>query len=177
MTTRAYARVDLGKDSSGRPLVVNARTRDMLRAVEAMLQTRLTLVQGSYRAGAGASASAGTHDGGGVVDIRTWDLPGKGLTPEQVVLALRRAGFAAWFRTKAQGFDPHIHAVAIGDKQLHPTAKAQVEAYYRGRNGLANNGRDDGPRLSKIRTWPQVKRRARIRRPAWWRRYRQARRA
>jgi len=170
-----YTRVNLGRDSSGRLLVVNARTRDMLRAAEAMLQEDLTLVQGSYRAGAGATASAGTHDGGGVVDIRTWDLPSKGLTPERVVLALRRVGFAAWYRTEAQGFDPHIHAVAIGDKQLHPTAARQVEAYRVGRNGLASNGPDDGPRLGRIRTWPQVKRRARIRRPAWWRRYRKAR--
>lgn len=169
-----YSRVSLGRDSSGRPLVVNARTQAMLAAAEAKLQGRLTIVQGSYRAGAGAAASGDTHDAGGVVDIRTWDLPAQGLTPTQVVLALRSVGFAAWYRTKAQGFDPHIHAVAIGDRDLHPSAARQVASYKAARNGLANNRHDDGPRLARIRTWPQVKRRARLRRPAWWVRYRKA---
>ena len=152
---RTYARISLGKDSSGRDCVVNRRTKQMLDAAETELGAPLTVVQGSYRAGSGAAASAATHDGGGVVDIRTWDLPARGLNVGDVVRELREVGFAAWYRTKAQGFDPHIHAVAIGDKQLHPSAAAQVTAYRKGRNGLASNGPDDGPKVS-FRTWEQT---------------------
>ena len=146
-----YTRVSLGKDSSGRPCVINRRTKAMLDEAVRILDRPLTIVQGSY-AGGGAVASAGTHDGGGVIDLRTWDLPSKGLTVNEVLTALRRVGFAAWYRTKTQGFDPHIHAAAIGDRELHPQAAAQVEQYRRGLNGLANQGRDDGPQV-RVRTW------------------------
>jgi len=147
-----YARVSLGKDSSGRACVINRRTKAMLDEAVRILDRPLTVVQGSYRNGSGAVASAGTHDGGGVIDLRTWDLPAKGLSVLEVLTALRRVGFAAWYRSKAQGFDPHIHAVAIGDRHLHPSAAAQVEQYRRGLNGLANQGRDDGPQV-RVRTW------------------------
>ena len=103
-----------------------------------------------------------THDGGGVVDLRSRDLFDKGLTIPQVLLALRRSGFAAWFRSPAQGFDPHIHAVALGDREASPQAAAQEAAYRNGRNGLASNGPDDGPRLEHIRVWELVKRIVRV---------------
>jgi hypothetical protein len=67
------------------------------------------------------------------------------------VLALRKAGFAAWHRTPAQGPWPdHVHAVLIGHPDLAPAAQRQVTAYLNGRDGLADNGLDDGPRLSPI---------------------------
>ena len=147
MTLNAYDRINLGADSSGRPLVVNRRTAEMLsKAVKrAGLTGKVVIVQGSYRAGNGAEASAGTHDGGGVIDIRTWNLTAA--QRDRLVLELRRAGFWAWYRTKAQGFDPHIHAVARGDRDLDPDAAAQVNAGERGLNGLASRGPDDGPRV------------------------------
>lgn len=141
-----YTRISLGRDSSGRPLVVNARTQAMLAAAEAILGFQFTIVQGSYRGDEGAAASADTHARGGVVDLRTWNLPAH-ITPEDAVRALRQVGFAAWYRTKSEGFDPHIHAVAIGDAELHPTAAAQVVYYRNGRNGLKGNGVDTGPRV------------------------------
>lgn len=157
----AMTRVNLGLDSSGRPIVINRRTQAMLRAVEADLSrqegraVRLTIVQGSYRPP--SAVSSFTHVGGGVVDLRTRDLMDKGLTVPQVLKSLRWHGFAAWYRTQAQGFDPHIHAVALADRQLHPEAKAQARAYRNGRNGLANNREDDGPRVLPIRTWGHVR--------------------
>jgi hypothetical protein len=47
--------------------------------------------------------------------------------------------------------------VAIGDRDLHPSAKAQVKDYLAGRNGLASHGPDDGPKV-KVRQWGLVKR-------------------
>lgn len=114
-------------------------THRALLAAEKILGYELTITQGSYNAG-GVSASAGTHDGGGVVDLAAWDHDNK-------VRALRRVGFAAWYRSPSEGPWPaHIHAVLIGNDRLAPSARRQADAYLAGRNGLANNGRDTGPR-------------------------------
>jgi hypothetical protein len=120
---------------------VNWRTREMLERAAAIRGKGFTLTQGSYNRGVGASA--GTHDGGGVVDISV-----SGLTPAErsvAAMSLRKAGFFAWTRTPAQGFAYHIHAVAIGDHQLSPAAKRQVVQGFQDRNGLANRGKDTAP--------------------------------
>lgn len=115
-------------------------THAALQRVEARLGYPLTITQGSYNAG-GVSASAGTHDGGGVVDLDDWNHDDK-------VRELRRVGFAAWFRPGPPAFSwtPHIHAVLIGNARLSPAARAQVAEYLAGYDGLAGDGRDQGPR-------------------------------
>jgi hypothetical protein len=112
------------------------------------------VVQGSYcpleKSGC-ATASAGTHDGGGSIDVRA-----KGLTSTQrwlTVQALRRVGFAAWLRTPSQCggcWSTHIHAVAVGDPDMWQrdgkyTNRDQVADYFVGRNGLAGHARDNTP--------------------------------
>lgn len=114
-------------------------TRAALVATAERLGYDLTLRQGSYNAG-GVAASAGTHDGGGVVDLLPWDSTDK-------VRELRRTGFAAWYRPPIAGLWPaHIHAVLIGNRKLSPAARAQVAEYLAGFDGLAGDGRDNGPR-------------------------------
>ena len=134
---------------------VDARTRDMLLAAEGSLGRHLVLSQGSYNPG-GDPTSAGTHDGGGVVDI---SVDGMGSsTRRQVVRALRVVGFAAWLRNPDQGDWPwHIHAAAISDTDLSSQAQHQVGDYYLGLNGLANHGPDDGPKVT-IHTWEEYQR-------------------
>ncbi len=135
--------------------VVDARTQRMLTAAEGKLGRTLVLDQGSYNPG-GDPTSAGTHDGGGVVDISV-----KGMTASKrtaVAKALRQVGFAAWVRNPNQGDWPwHIHAVAISDTDLSSPAQHQVGDYYLGLNGLANRAADDGPRVT-IRTWEEYQR-------------------
>ncbi|MFC0624275.1 hypothetical protein [Kribbella deserti] len=135
---------------------LNQRTVAMIKAAERLTKFELDLMQGSYNRG-GVSASAGTHDGGGAIDVRA-----AGLTPKQrrdVVLALRKVGFAAWLRTPAQGDWPwHIHAIAVGDKDLSRGAAQQVREYRRGLNGLANRGPDDGPPGYYRMTWEHYQR-------------------
>ncbi len=122
--------------------VFNLRTRAMLLEVEKMLGYQLDVWQGSYNIGVGASA--GTHDGGGAVDLAPANADSK-------VLAMRRVGFAAWYRPTLSGAWPaHVHAIAIGDAELAPLARVQVNAYHIGRDGLAGNGPDTGPRLTPI---------------------------
>jgi hypothetical protein len=135
-----YQRLLLGRHT------VSARTAWMLDNAQALYRGRGSmrlLVQGSHVPGFGPSF--GTHDGGGAVDV--WavnpDNRDELLTdiPEMVV-ALRLAGFAAWYRPADmlyQGMLPHIHAIAIGDSELSPAARTQIEGpdgYFAGRNGL-----------------------------------------
>lgn len=135
---------------------VNTRTRDMLAAADAVLAWRINLTQGSYTSE--DPSSAGTHDGGGVVDISV-----SGLTSTQrwrTVKALRTVGFAAWLRTPSQGPWPyHIHAAAVSDPDMSRPARNQIHDYYFGRNGLANHAPDNTPSGYRVPF-------------TWWERYR-----
>lgn len=116
---------------------VDALTDAALKRAEKALGYSLTVTQGSYSTT--VSASAGTHDGGGVVDLMPWD-------GERKVTVLRSVGFAAWFRPAIPGLWPaHIHAVLIGNRNLAPVAFRQVQAYLTRRNGLKDNGPDVDP--------------------------------
>lgn len=135
--------------------VVNTRTQAMLTETERLLGFHLTLSQGSYNPG-GDPTSAGTHDGGGVVDISVTGMSAS--TRTKVARALRTVGFAAWVRNPSQGDWPwHIHAAAINDTDLSSQAQHQIGDYYLGMNGLANRGPDDGPRIP-IHTWEEYQR-------------------
>jgi hypothetical protein len=131
--------VDLG----GRKLT-DARTANMLAEAQRIAGFDFLYAQGSYN-GTAVSASAGTHAGGGVIDIRTIPM-GSRAKKLAAVKALRTVGFAAWIRPYVPGvWGEHIHAVAIqpGGKYdqgvLAASARRQVTAYYAGRDGLAGN--------------------------------------
>jgi hypothetical protein len=129
---------------------VNTRTANMLRAADSRLSWSLTLTQGSYTSA--NPGSAGTHDGGGVVDISVSSLS----TTQrwQTVQALRTVGFAAWLRTPEQGFAYHIHAAAVSDPDMSRQARDQVHDYYFGRNGLASHAADNTPTQYRVAfTW------------------------
>ncbi|MEV0645990.1 peptidoglycan-binding protein [Phytomonospora sp. NPDC050363] len=129
---------------------VNARTKSMLANADGKVSFSITLTQGSYTSS--NPDSAGTHDGGGVVDIGVSSLS----TTQrwQLVKALRQVGFAAWLRTPDQGFAYHIHAVAVADPDLSKQAQAQVHDYYFGKNGLASHAADNTPSSYRVPfTW------------------------
>ena len=101
------------------------------------------ITQGSYTDA--VSASFGTHQGGGAVDLSVlrkgtytvlWDdIP-------HLLHALRVAGFAAWLREYGELHPDspiHIHAIAIGDRELSSSAQDQLTGpagYFRGYSGL-----------------------------------------
>lgn len=118
-----------GSVRSYRGVRLNSRTIQMLNNAERILGAAFHITQGSYSRRVAASGS--THAGGGAMDTngpRGWNT---------AVAALRRAGFAAWHRTPAQGpWNHHIHSIAIGDSSASPAAKAQVRSFLRGGNGL-----------------------------------------
>jgi hypothetical protein len=129
-------------------VILNQRTIWMLQQAQNLYggshPFMQAITQGSYTAG--ESASFGTHDGGGAVDLSARqignysnilydDLPA-------IILALRRAGFAAWVREAGDLYanSPiHIHAIAVGDPELSQAAQDQLTGaagYFRGFNGL-----------------------------------------
>jgi hypothetical protein len=119
---------------------------------------RITPTQGGYNRG-GVPASAGTHDAGAAVDLSVsgWSTA----QIDAVVRLMRECGWAAWYRPYIRNLWPsHIHAIRVGDPSASRGAKAQVADYEAGRNGLANRGRDTGPRVfgvkgEKFPTWAQ----------------------
>lgn len=130
---------------------VNARTLAMLDHAQALYQAqggvidfRLAITQGSYTGGA-LAASFGTHDSGGAVDLSVrsrvdWSVMVDEIEP--MVHALRVSGFAAWLRDTGELYPDspiHIHAIAIGDRELSEAARAQIDGtfgYLRGFDGL-----------------------------------------
>lgn len=127
---------------------INQRTMAMLVHAQELYGGELeitghAITQGSYHDN--GPASFGTHLGGGAVDLSVlrrgtytvlWDDIGPLLS------ALRVAGFAAWLREYGELYADspiHIHAIAIGDRELSSTAQDQLTGpagYFRGYSGL-----------------------------------------
>lgn len=113
---------------------------------------RLRITQGSYNLG-GVSASFGTHDAGGAIDLSVIDTQDGWVIMHDEIMpmlrALRIAGFAAWLRDTNELFDGsiiHIHAIAIGDAEASDIARQQVNSefgYLSGFNGLPPDEGED----------------------------------
>lgn len=129
-------------------MYINQRTFSMLEHAQTIYGGEIELIgyhltQGSYTNL--VSASLGTHDGGGAVDLSviqygTYQVLYADIEP--LIQALRIAGFAAWLRDFDQlypGSPIHIHAIAIGDRDLSGPAQDQLTGefgYFRGYNGI-----------------------------------------
>jgi TP901 family phage tail tape measure protein len=94
----------------------NGRTAKMLQLAESKYGSGFNFYQGSYSQG--IKASMGTHDGGGAVDI----VPPADI--DKALKALSVAGF--WAKWRGSMKPPHIHALAIGDKELSNSARRQL---------------------------------------------------
>lgn len=132
----------------------NRRTVDMIKWAEDKAGFTFVIGQGSYNVG--VEASAGTHDGGGTADFSV-----RGLTTAQrvkMVRSLKDAGFAAWYRPAIPKlWPPHVHAVAIKDKDLAWLAKLQVEDYLNGKSGLKGHAKDNTYRPDPQVVWDYAK--------------------
>jgi hypothetical protein len=117
---------------------LDRRTAALLTVCEEELGYQLTVVQG-YNPG-GVNASAGTHDGIGVVDLAPFDWRNK-------VKVTRKHGLDSWHRLPSEGPWPeHCHGVIHGHPQdVAPSAVRQTQSYDRHDNGLANDAHDPFP--------------------------------
>jgi hypothetical protein len=128
-----------------RGFTLDQPTIDALLLAERLLGYQLSIMQGSW---SNASASAGTHSGGGAVDISIENPDGSLVSwTDQVarVHALRAAGFRAWRRTPSQGFVYHVHGILAGDHLVSPSAAEQLVQWDAGLDGLADHGPDSDP--------------------------------
>lgn len=120
------------------------RVWDLIAMVGDTVGVPQQVAQGGFKAGSGAGASAGTHDGGDVFDLRVVNMNDK--QELAVVEQLRRWNGCAWLRSPAYGWTstgPHIHCVMRDSYYpLSSGAKQQVRNYDDGKNGLANGGKD-----------------------------------
>jgi tetratricopeptide (TPR) repeat protein len=128
---------------------INGRTKELLdRAQDSCRRHGATfrITQGSYTRS--VIESAGTHSGGGTIDVSVRSPTGQTWASESIsrmVSCLRKAGFAAWYREAGELHEkspPHIHAVAVGDPELALPAKLQVNSYLNGRSGLRSDRPD-----------------------------------
>ena len=84
------------------------------------------------------SKSGATHVEGTSIDWRTWRFT-PAVVNGIVALAREMGARATWYRTKAQGFDPHVHMAL--DCPCRSGADYQTAAVDAGYNGLGKNGR------------------------------------
>jgi hypothetical protein len=127
---------------------LNQRTFEMLVYAQSLYDgpidiTDQAITQGSYTNAVEASFS--THAGGGAVDLSVIDPSDFSVLYAEIdplIHALRLAGFAAWFRdfnNLYEGSPVHIHAIAIGDRELSLAAREQLAGpfgYFWGYDGL-----------------------------------------
>ncbi len=141
MSHGAFERVRLGTDSSGRPIVLTRRMKAAFDAACVRAGVEPVIIQGAFMAGRAAAASGHTHDLSGCLDTRTEDL-----TEDQqrrVLRAARAVGWAVWKRDPDHGgFEDHHHWLLLGERDMHPEARAQARAYLRGLDGLDAGGPD-----------------------------------
>lgn len=118
--------------------LMDKKTQSFLVAMEAELGYELTVLQGCYNVG-GVAASAGTHDGGGVVDLAPYDWENK-------VRVGRKLGGFGWHRPALPGvWGEHIHIGIRNHGRLSPSAQSQQRDYDATppRDGLALHGLDN----------------------------------
>lgn len=123
-----------------RGVTLDERTSKMMdEVVKLCKDIKIDPTQGSYNKGVGASA--GTHDGGGAIDLSVSGLSAFEIL--KIVSSMRRVGFAAWHRRAGEGpWSDHIHGIAVNCPDSTAVAKRQVTALRNGKNGLANGGKD-----------------------------------
>jgi peptidoglycan hydrolase-like protein with peptidoglycan-binding domain len=129
------------------------RTAKMFDEAQRLLGMDLRIIQGSYSTSVGASA--GTHNGGGALDLSDSGMTAN--TRDKVVVVLRRVGFAAYWRPDRAGvWDSHFHGIALGCADASPSAKAQMAEYLIGGDGLSGTYPDPHKHLNAPKqTWEQ----------------------
>lgn len=128
---------DLYERFTFRGKILDRMTIAALLAAEKQYGRAFRLIQGSYNAG-GVGASAGTHDGGGAVDLG-WCIRFR--KQNRCMRAYAKA--AGWPRPTILGlWSRHYHAIIIGNEKASSGAKSQVAEYRAGGDGLVGGTPD-----------------------------------
>lgn len=113
-------------------------TAAAISVLQEKLGYELSIVQGPYNKGVGASA--GTHDLDGVIDLSSW-------RSTQKVTVARRNSWAMWPRKELPGvWGAHCHGVLKRAKPMASLAVQQLEVSYPNHtDGLASESYDSFP--------------------------------
>lgn len=122
--------------------LMDNKTKTAVQLGEKRLGFSLTILQGCYHPG--VSQSAGTHDGGQVIDFAPFDQAHK-------VRVFREMGWFIWHRLPIPGvWSEHIHGGIRNGGTLSPSAARQQVDYdmHPPRDGLASHSIDNTPHPS-----------------------------
>ena len=130
--------IRIGTEVDGDPALACPHMAQWWPVFTALVKQRFGVSLEILQAAGSYSKSGATHVEGTSVDWRTWRFT-PAVVNGIVALAREMGARATWYRTKAQGFDPHVHMAL--DCPCRSGADYQTAAVDAGYNGLGKNGR------------------------------------
>ena len=130
--------IRIGTEVDGDPALACPHMAQWWPVFTALVKDRFGVSLEILQAAGSYSKSGATHVEGTSVDWRTWRFT-LAVVNGIVALAREMGARATWYRTKAQGFDPHVHMAL--DCPCRSGADYQTAAVDAGYNGLGARGR------------------------------------
>ena len=130
--------IRIGTEVDGDPARACPHMAQWWPVFTALVKQRFGVSLEILQAAGSYSKSGATHVEGTSVDWRTWRFT-PAVVNGIVALAREMGARATWYRTKAQGFDPHVHMAL--DCPCRSGADYQTAAVDAGYNGLGAGGR------------------------------------
>ena len=130
--------IRIGTEVDGDPALACPHMAQWWPVFTALVKQRFGVSLEILQAAGSYSKSGATHVEGASVDWRTWRFT-PAVVNGIVALAREMGARATWYRTKAQGFDPHVHMAL--DCPCRSGADYQTAAVDAGYNGLGARGR------------------------------------
>ena len=130
--------IRIGTEVDGDPALACPHMAQWWPVFTALVKQRFGVSLEILQAAGSYSKSGATHVEGTSIDWRTWRFT-PAVVNGIVALAREMGARATWYRTKAQGFDPHVHMAL--DCPCHSGADYQTAAVDAGYNGLGARGR------------------------------------
>ena len=130
--------IRIGTEVDGDPALACPHMAQWWPVFTALVKQRFGVSLEILQAAGSYSKSGATHVEGTSIDWRTWRFT-PAVVNGIVALAREMGARATWYRTKAQGFDPHVHMAL--DCPCRSGADYQTAAVDAGYNGLGARGR------------------------------------
>ena len=130
--------IRIGTEVDGDPALACPHMAQWWPVFTALVKQRFGVSLEILQAAGSYSKSGATHVEGTSIDWRTWRFA-PAVVNGIVALAREMGARATWYRTKAQGFDPHVHMAL--DCPCRSGADYQTAAVDAGYNGLGAGGR------------------------------------
>ena len=145
--------IRIGTEVDGDPALACPHMAQWWPVFTALVKQRFGVSLEILQAAGSYSKSGATHVEGTSVDWRTWRFT-LAVVNGIVALAREMGARATWYRTKAQGFDPHVHmALDCPCRSGADYQTAAVDAGYNGLGARGRGGRDTHPAPSMRRDY------------------------